>query len=133
MSATSIPVRYLREAEEAKAHARGIAREGNDCFADGSDLDIGAIATALAFIDHGPVIHLSSLRSRLARSSYGLKHDAERWGAQLGFASYIANGDFLAAARFRNVPLRPRGLNSQVALTVTDGWLRRKYFGARRP
>jgi len=57
-------------------------------------LDLECVATAIMFIAVGPVKHMKIPRW----SSYSAKHAAERWGRNLGFAPYIANGDFLAAA-----------------------------------
>ena len=56
-------------------------------------------------------------------SSYGLKHAAERWGGRYGMASYIANGELIAAAIFLGLPIArvdPTSPNVAVAVGRQD-------------
>jgi hypothetical protein len=123
-----VPARYLEEAERVVAGiakllpantvltASGFVASGDRCC----ELSIQRIATALAFIDHGPVTRQRSV-GRKSQSSYWLKHRAENWGRALEFEPYIANGDMIAAALWRNIPMRRAGWarnnpNCQLAL-----------------
>ena len=65
-----------------------------------SDDGLAQVATALAWIDAVEVT------TKAALGSYGAKHRAEKWGRDNGFGSYVANGALIAAAVYRNVPLR---------------------------
>lgn len=96
-------------------------------------LNRACVATALAFIDCGPVMRVG-LKSRKARNSYGLKHTAENWGRHLGFEPYIANGDLICAALYRGIPITRydrRSPNCTVALGVIQeaGCLQPHTFG----
>lgn len=71
------------------------------------------IATALAYIDVNEIIKTPRF------GSYGLKHDAERWGNVNGYAPYVCNGALIVAALFRKVPYRyVGGPNCAFALGV---------------
>jgi len=79
---------------------------------------VGSVATAIAFIETGPVCRVSVPRL----SSYALKHGAERWGDLVGFEQYVGNGDFILAARYCTVRLgKPNGANCAIALRYEDG------------
>lgn len=69
-------------------------------------LDALQVATALAYLKMGPVRVLRRVPSRLPRSSYGMKHEAERWGREIGFAPYVTNGALIAAALHLRIPMR---------------------------
>lgn len=66
-----------------------------------TDDTLAQVATALAWID------AVEITTKPKVGSYGAKHQAERWGRENGYASYVANGALLAAAIYRNVPLKP--------------------------
>jgi hypothetical protein len=118
---TAIPPHLLSWADAAIVAAQiahpglcrnGLAGERHD------PLDRRCVATALAFILCGPVRRVQLVRGR---GSYSLKHDAERWGRLIGFEPYVSNGDFIAAASYLKVPLRPdvRGTpNATIGLTL---------------
>jgi len=77
--------------------------------------NLHSVATAIGFIESGKVTLLPTPR----RSSYALKHSAERWGERNGFEPYVGNGDFILAALNCGVPLgRAHGANCAVALRV---------------
>ena len=115
----TIPAHYLDEAKKAIARTQGVSRRGFDSKKDDPP-DVLCVATALAFLDCGPVVQVA-LSNRHAKSSYGLKHDAERWGRLLGFEPYIANGDLICAVLYRGIPYRHiRGPNCTVALRLAE-------------
>lgn len=67
-------------------------------------LDPTSVAAALAFLTDGPV---ERVPLRRGSSSYGLKHDAERWAGR-----YVSNGDLIGAAMYIGIPTSPAaGLN----------------------
>lgn len=47
--------------------------------------------------------------------SYGLKHDAERWGERHGMAPYVTDGALIAAAIALGVPVEPHSPTSSSA------------------
>jgi hypothetical protein len=59
------------------------------------------IATAIAFVKLCQPIKNPVL------TSYGLKHVAERWGERNGMEPYVANGEFIVAAIYLGVPVKP--------------------------
>jgi hypothetical protein len=123
-----IPALYLEQAQRCMAAlktdplGRNLSRGGFDDHehADGKALNLRCIATALMFFDLGPVRINRTLHKR-GPSSYGLKHAAESWGRELGLEPYIANGDLIAAALYRRVPIKRfpwGGPNCLVAVRV---------------
>jgi hypothetical protein len=121
-----IPPWWLHSAQHAikevgTAHPR-LDRVGwNYCFprrASGQELfSERSVATAIAFIEAGPVT-----RARIPKkSSYALKHIAERWGRSVGFETYVGNGDFIIAALHCGVTLGEAYMtNCPVALRVVE-------------
>ena len=84
-------------------------------------LAVDQVATAIAYLTCGPVRALRSIPTRQpsAASSYGLKHQAERWGRSVGLAPYVANGALIAAALHLRIPMRRhrwRGPNCTLAV-----------------
>jgi DNA-binding XRE family transcriptional regulator len=77
-----------------------LKHEHESRFALLSDDSLAQVATALAWID------AVEITAKPKVGSYGAKHQAERWGRENGYASYVANGALLAAAVYRDVPLR---------------------------
>ena len=75
----------------------------NGIGTDAGALDADGLATAGAFLRL-----LTPTRSVNMRSpgSYGLKHDAERWGRSQGMAPYVSNGALIAAAVALGYPIR---------------------------
>lgn len=62
------------------------------------------VATAIAFLRD------ACERTRTARrSSYSLKHDAERWGGERGMAAYLSNGALITAALHLGLRVEPWG------------------------
>jgi hypothetical protein len=121
--------RYLEEASRAIAHVAAdpqlhLSAGGLDAppgsHARGPHLSVYAVATALHFLDCGPVLRGDLGNRRKWCSSYWLKHRAEDWGGRLGFERYIANGDLIAAAIWRGVPIRRlrSGPNCEIALKL---------------
>ena len=126
MSTTSelrvIPVQWLVHAGRAiKLAPRGLYRPGwNHGLPPRLQerFDIGAVATAIAFITAGPTCRISVPKT----SSYWLKHRCEEWGDRVGYAPYVMNGDLIAALSYCNVRLgRPHGANCAVALRYEEG------------
>lgn len=77
------------------------------------DLAFMQVATAIAFLRRCT----PTVRTKL--SSYGLKHDAERWGAtQPGLSPYVSNGALIAAAVYLGFPTRPYNYKNQVGRIV---------------
>jgi hypothetical protein len=75
-------------------HARW-AEEARHALADALD----EVRTACAYL-------LARPEGRTWRDSYGLKHEAERWGRAVGMNSYVANGTLIAAAIHLDLPVR---------------------------
>lgn len=83
-------------------------------------LDAGQIATAAAFLQLLTPTRTATFRSP---SSYGLKHDAERWGRVNGMEPYVSNGALIAAAVALGLPVRHFGrgsFNVTVGVSVRD-------------
>jgi hypothetical protein len=119
-----IPSEWLEHAQLAIKNANPrLDRVGwNRCLprrASGQEpFNVRSVATAIAFIEAGPVCRVSVPRL----SSYALKHGAERWGNLVGFEPYVGNGDFILAARHCGVRLgRPNGANCNCALRYQEG------------
>jgi hypothetical protein len=83
-------------------------------------LDVDSVATALAFLQCGPV-RKSRIESA-RRDSASLKLDAERWGRLIGFADYVGNGDLIAAVTLLGIPTRriDDSLNVAVGLVILE-------------
>lgn len=62
---------------------------------DIASIDYERVRTAMRYIETN-CKHRKTFNSR--RGSYGLKHDAERWGRESGMSPYVANGEFILAA-----------------------------------
>lgn len=74
-------------------------------------------ATAIAYLQHGPVVRLAS--AGRGECSYSLKHHAERWGRGFGLSPYVANGELIAAALALEIPItRPMRGNPNCNLAV---------------
>ena len=103
----TIPEHYMQQAREAMrwVQARHPDLSANGWSGGSRNLpDLQEIATALAFIDCSGARVLQKVKH--GRSSYGWKHQAEAWGRAIGFAPYVSNGAFIAAALHRNVPIK---------------------------
>jgi hypothetical protein len=91
-----------------------IVFEGERFERDRNGFLLPNIATAIAFVKLCQPIKNPVL------TSYGLKHVAERWGERNGMEPYVANGEFIVAAIYLGVPVKPielgRNLNALVGL-----------------
>jgi hypothetical protein len=115
-----IPPRWLQHAlfsiEDASNAHPGLDRVGwntprREAF------NLRSVATAIAFIDCGPVTRLRMPRE----SSYTLKHCAERWGRRIGFEPYVGNGDLILAAIYCGLSIgKAHGANCAVSLRATE-------------
>lgn len=65
-----------------------------------TDDTLAQVATAIAWIDSVKITKSPQI------GSYGAKHQAERWGRENGYATYVANGALLIGAIERKVPLK---------------------------
>jgi len=68
-----------------------------------SALAADELATAAAFLR---LLTPTATASYKSPGSYGLKHDAERWGRSHGMAPYVSNGALIAAAVALGLPIR---------------------------
>jgi transcriptional regulator with XRE-family HTH domain len=78
-----------------------------------TDDSLAQVATAIAWIDSVKTIKTPTT------GSYGAKHQAERWGRENGYASYVANGALLVGAIYRKIPMK-RVARSPNALLALD-------------
>lgn len=82
-------------------------------FGGGSDWDPKEVATAIEFLK------LCGRSKRATRSSYALKHDAERWGRATGGAPYITNGALIVAAHTLGFVIRRyAGQNPRIGISL---------------
>lgn len=91
---------------------------GRDGIGDPEPPEAAQVATAAAFLRL-----LSPTRSATPQSpgSYGLKHDAERWGRVNGMQPYVANGALIAAAVELGYPIWYRsGPNAAIGVSTRD-------------
>ena len=114
MSAQASPdstAAYLAEAREAiatitatglKLSRGGFVLDEDREHAQGPDFVPECVATALAFLDRGPISRVSP-GDRRAVGSYGCKHAAENWGREHGLEPYVSNGDLILAAIWRGI------------------------------
>lgn len=65
--------------------------------------DVAQLATAGAFLR---LLRPTATATDGSPGSYGLKHDAERWGRAHGMAPYVSNGALIAAAVALGLPMR---------------------------
>jgi hypothetical protein len=119
-----IPAEWLDSARHAMERAPPLLdRIGwNRCHprrASGQEpFNVRSVATAIAFIESGPVCRVSVPRL----SSYALKHGAERWGDRVGFEPYVGNGDLILAARYCGVRLgKANDANCAIGLRYQEG------------
>lgn len=108
----SIPVCWLDQADAAIATAPANLTLGGWDAEPASPLDREQVATAIAFLTCGPVKVLRRVPCRWIPSSYGLKHQAERWGRAVGMAPYVSNGSMIAAALHARVPISRKSWSS---------------------
>lgn len=62
---------------------------------DRERIAIGNVRTALVFLERTASFR-KTINTKIG--SYGLKHHVERWGAQNGMSTYVANGELIVAA-----------------------------------
>jgi hypothetical protein len=123
-----IPPRWIQRAwlaiEEAGNIHPGLDRVGWN-MPKAEPFSLRSVATAMAFIECGPVTRLRIPRG----SSYALKHNAEWWGQRIGFESYVGNGDLILASIHCGLLVgKPHGPNSAISLRACD----RRRWGADR-
>lgn len=75
----------------------------DDTTTEGRPPDPAQVATAQAYLQTLPRAEKGGSRWP---GSYGLKHLAERWGAEHGMQEYVSNGALIQAARDLGIPLR---------------------------
>src|SRR5689334_6540186 len=100
-----IPEQYLTDAHDAIA---AVTAEFPELSCSGwvpdplrEPFSQACVATALAYLDCGPVLRAGISNRRKWSSSYWLKHRAEDWGGMLGLAPYVSNGDLICAVLWR--------------------------------
>lgn len=134
--------RYLAEAQEAIRFiglqpslqlARGGFAPHNE-HVQGEALDLKGVATSLAWLDCGDTSPLKTPGAQSALGSYGAKHLAERWGRDVGYHSYVANGDLICAVLWRGIRIKrdeSRGSpNCSIALKLLSH-ARKRHYGSR--
>jgi hypothetical protein len=91
--------------------------------ADGWNAPSARPLTALGFATAIVFLHVCGFQRlptpRGGSSSYTLKHLAETYGRATGLASYVSNGEMIAAALALAIPVGgPWGLNSTIGLRL---------------